>query len=719
MQQENLRSQGSYLVLISVHGLMRGANLELGRDADTGGQTKYVVELARALASSPGVARVDVLTRRVFDPKIPADYSVPCEPIAERANIIRLACGPRRYLRKEALWNYLDCFADNALRHVRSVGMIPDAVHAHYADAGYVGVRLASLLGVPLVFTGHSLGRIKRARLLEKGLRPEAIESRYAISRRIDAEEQTLAAAAMVVASTQQEVDEQYAGYDHYQPQRMSVIPPGTDLERFRPPRRGDPVPTIKPAVDRFLADPRKPPILALSRPDERKNIPTLVRTFAEHPRLRQIANLIIVAGNREDIRSLDKGAREVLTELLMLIDKYDLYGHVAIPKSHRAEDVPDLYRMASRARGVFVNPALTEPFGLTLIEAAASGVPIVATHDGGPQDIVKHCQNGILVDPLDAEAMGEALHTILTEPGRWKRFSENGIRGAQRHFSWSGHARSYLRRLKELTRGYRPQGRGQVKPSRPLTHADRVLFADVDNVLIGDTAALQELLDAIKRHWMSTAFGIATGRRLDSTLEVLHSASIPIPDVLITTVGTEIYYGGDLTPDRGWTQHIEHSWERETLAELMDSLPGLSPQPEEAQSRFKLSYFIDPVKAPAIKAIERMLRRHDLRANVLYSHGGFLDLVPMRASKGFALRYFADKWSIALDHVLVAGVSGSDEDMMRGNTLAVAVAGHDPELAELSAMKKVYFADGANARGVLQGIEFFDFFDACRIPED
>ena len=46
---ENTDTNGKYLLLISVHGLIRGHDLELGRDADTGGQTKYVVDLARAL----------------------------------------------------------------------------------------------------------------------------------------------------------------------------------------------------------------------------------------------------------------------------------------------------------------------------------------------------------------------------------------------------------------------------------------------------------------------------------------------------------------------------------------------------------------------------------------------------------------------------------------------------------------------------------------------
>ncbi|MFQ5619172.1 MAG: universal stress protein [Rhodospirillales bacterium] len=80
----------------------------------------------------------------------------------------------------------------------------------------------------------------------------------------------------------------------------------------------------------------------------------------------------LIVVGNRDDIREMDDSSQRVLTEILLLVDRYDLYGKIAYPKHHRAEDVPLFYRLAATSRGVFVNPALTEPFGLTLLEAAA-----------------------------------------------------------------------------------------------------------------------------------------------------------------------------------------------------------------------------------------------------------------------------------------------------------------------------------------------------------
>ncbi len=89
---------------------------------------------------------------------------------------------------------------------------------------------------MPLVHTGHSLGRSKRLRLVASGSKRGEIETTYNISRRIEAEETTLGVAERVITSTQQEIEEQYGLYDFYQPERMRVVPPGTDLDKFFPP---------------------------------------------------------------------------------------------------------------------------------------------------------------------------------------------------------------------------------------------------------------------------------------------------------------------------------------------------------------------------------------------------------------------------------------------------------------------------------------------------
>ena len=159
-----------FIVLISIHGLIRGRELELGCDADTGGQTKYVVELAKALAQQPQVERVDLVTRLVADKNVSDDYAQPIEPLGERCQIVRLPAGPEAYIPKEQLWPYLGSYADTLHAWLKQQPRWPDLIHTHYADAGYVGVRLANLTGLPLVHTGHSLGRDKYRRLLAVGM---------------------------------------------------------------------------------------------------------------------------------------------------------------------------------------------------------------------------------------------------------------------------------------------------------------------------------------------------------------------------------------------------------------------------------------------------------------------------------------------------------------------------------------------------------------------
>lgn len=716
---EEHRTKPLYILLISVHGLIRGHDLELGRDADTGGQTLYVVELARALGERPEVGRVDLVTRLVDDQRVSEEYAAAKEPLSDHAQIVRIEAGPPEYIRKEELWDHLDVFADNILSFLREQDHLPDLIHSHYADAGYVGVRLSHLLGRPLVHTGHSLGRVKRRRLLASGLKSDQIEHRYNMVRRIDAEEEVLSSADLVVTSTHQEVEEQYALYDYYTPKRMRVIPPGTDLQRFRPAQGDERDAPFAAVLQRFLRDPDRPIILALSRPDERKNIATLIEAYGASESLQATANLVIVAGNRDDIRDMAEGPQDVLTDILLLIDRYDLYGKVAIPKKHRSEEVPIIYRLTALSQGVFVNPALTEPFGLTLIEAAASGLPLVATDDGGPRDIIGHCRNGELIDPLDRTAIGEALLNVLSNPKRWRELASNGLEGVHARYSWNAHAETYLDAVRPLLEVVKEPPRAAAS-RRAVHYQDRALFSDLDQSLLGDPDGLAAFVETIREKPRNAVFGIATGRRLDSALRVMKQHGVPTPDVLITSLGTEIYYAPQLTADVAWSRHIDHTWSPRAVRRVLAELTGLELQQRSEQSRFKISYFYDAEHAPGMEEIARSLLQAGQTVNLFLSFGQFLDIIPARASKGLALRYFADQWNIALEHVLAAGGSGADEDMLRGKTLGVVVANrHHEELSHLPELEHIYFSKQAHANGILEAIQYYDFYGECRVPED
>lgn len=702
------------VLMLSVHGLVRGTSPELGRDPDTGGQVTYVLELARALARSPRVARVDLVTRLVEDPAVGSDYAVPEEPLAARARIVRLPFGPRRYLRKELLWPHLPALVDRCVEFLRGEGRLPHLIHSHYADAGYVGVRLSQLLGIPLVHTGHSLGRTKKARLLGTGRAETALERQFRFSQRIAAEEEVLENARLVVASTRQEVADQWGEYAGFRPARFAVVPPGVDTSRFSPPPPARTRASFPP-LDRWLRDPHLPLVLAISRPEPKKNLPALVEAFGSDPVLREKANLAIFAGVREDVATTEEEARAVYTELFLAADRHDLWGSVALPKRHSAEDVPEIYRVAARRRGVFVNAALTEPFGLTLLEAAASGLPVVATADGGPRDILANCRNGLLVDPRDVAGISHALREALEDSGRWSQWSRSGLRRVRDTYSWDGHVARYLSLCDRLLRHEekalrRRHAALRESPLSRLADAARLLVADIDDTLTGDEEALGKLLAWRSANAPKVAFGVATGRSFPRALEVLGAWKVPRPDVLVTSVGTEIRLGSDPKPDRAWEGHIRYGWRRDEVVRALEGFPGLSKQPAENDGPYKASWNVLPGRAVDLEAVRRLLRARGLMTRLVFSQGKYLDVLPVRASKGLAVRFLALRLGLPLECFLVAGDSGNDLEMLVGDTMAVVVGNHKPELEELRGRERVYFASAPFAGGILEGIEHYGF---------
>jgi len=407
----------------------------------------------------------------------------------------------------------------------------------------------------------------------------------------------------------------------------------------------------------------------------------------------------------------LNDGPQAILTELLLAVDCHELYGRVALPKHHTADEVATIYQLAAVSKGVFINPALTEPFGLTLLEAAASGLPLVATENGGPVDIIANCQNGFLVDPLNQAAITEALVSILSNDKLWLTFSQNGVRTVAEHYSWNAHVQAYLQRVQALSPSGKPHPQHPARSKRRQLHS-RAIVSAIDNTLLGDPGGLESFCRLIREKRKDCLFGIATGRRLDSVLAIIKTFNIPMPDILITSLGTEICYPPHLAGDLAWTNHINHLWTPQVLRRIIGELPGVVMQARKEQSRFKISCLYDKALAPSMDEILSLLRQQDVSVSVTLSFGQYLDFVPTRASKGQALRYVSSQWNIPLNQILVAGGSSGDEGMLRGNTLGVVVANrHCEELSVLGDTEDVYYAEKSHALGILEAIDHYDFF--------
>ena len=153
-----------------------------------------------------------------------------------------------------------------------------------------MALELATAFDTPFLFTGHSLGRTKKEKLLCDGLTTTRINKQYKIDKRISIEEKIIRQADHIIASTQQEIEEQYGLYENTtKKQKITVIPPGIDLETFYPfydlqfdsesidEETKQTRFTLLNELHRFWSVAEKPFILALCRPDHRKNLSGLL----------------------------------------------------------------------------------------------------------------------------------------------------------------------------------------------------------------------------------------------------------------------------------------------------------------------------------------------------------------------------------------------------------------------------------------------------------
>jgi sucrose-phosphate synthase len=464
-----------------------------------------------------------------------------------------------------------------------------------------------------------------------------------------------------------------------------------------------------------FLRQPELPPLLAISRAVRRKNIPALVEAFGRSAVLRQRHNLVLVLGCREDPRQMEKQQRDVFQQVFDLVDRYDLYGRIAYPKQHRRDQIPAIYRWASERRGLFVNPALTEPFGLTLLEAAACGLPMVSTDDGGPKDILARCDNGLLADVTDREALQDALECAGSDLQRWKCWSNNGVEAVSRHFSWDAHVCQYLALMQErsievshprVLSSLQTASSGGIQPL-----GDRLLLLDLDNSLEQPDG---DALNALRKKLNRCGLGILTGRSLPAARQRFVELLLPEPKVWITGAGTSIHYGQESQSDLLWSAQIGVDWDRvgveDALADLTDHI---ELQPSEHQGAFKLSYTIREPREEILPLIRRRLRLRRQAARPQLRCHWFLDVLPLRASRSEAIRFLALRWGLPLEQMLVVASEQGDGELVCGRPATIVLGGHDPCLEDFRQQQRVYFASRPQLPGVLEGIQHYRFLRA------
>ena len=458
-----------HVAFVNPQGNFDPANSYLASHPDFGGQLVYVREVARTLERLGH--DVDILTRRIIDPNWP-EFAADTDSYPDHPNlrIVRIPCGPDVFLPKEELWPHLGEWTQGIAGWYG--GSWPGLWTGHYADGGLCAALLEKASGVPFTFTGHSLGAWKLDLLLEDEEDLPSADTRYNFGARIQAERTALARSAVIVTNSAAERREQYdhpayrdlAGSERVD--RFAVIPPGVDLEIFDPGARSEWEDEVRARIlaahERDIALERRdlPAVIAWSRLDPKKNHPALVQAFAQSPELRERANLLIITRGLDDpLRDAGDATEEqeaVLQDVVSEVERSDLWGCVSAFNLSGQSALAALYRWGADRGGVFCLPAEYEPFGLTVVEAMAAGLPVVATSNGGPREITDEGKAGLLADPHDPADIAAKLLHLLSEEDTWQTYADTGRERARRVYSWRRTAEGYLTLAEEISQGQR-----------------------------------------------------------------------------------------------------------------------------------------------------------------------------------------------------------------------------------------------------------------------
>ncbi|BAC91780.1 sucrose-phosphate phosphatase [Gloeobacter violaceus] len=237
------------------------------------------------------------------------------------------------------------------------------------------------------------------------------------------------------------------------------------------------------------------------------------------------------------------------------------------------------------------------------------------------------------------------------------------------------------------------------------------LFVSDLDDTLVGslpeDREALRVLNAVLAEPEVTVIY--ATGRSPASALTLIAEAELLIPDALVTSVGTAIYYSEDPDrPDHRWWELLKDGWQTEAIEAVAGLFPELWPQPSAEQGPFKRSYFLDPAHAYRIAELEAQLLKAQLRTRVVYSSFRDLDILPAKGNKGSAVRYLQERWNFDSRNTVVCGDSGNDQSLFETGNLGIAVGNARSELvAWMTGQPKlpIYAAKGRCAEGIAEGL--------------
>ncbi|XP_059625640.1 sucrose synthase 2 [Cornus florida] len=490
------------VVILSVHGYFGQANV-LGLP-DTGGQVVYILDQVRALENEMLIRKkqqgLDVTPRILIVTRlIPDAKGTSCNQRLERVSgtqnthILRVPFRTekgilRKWISRFDIWPYLETFAEDSASEIAAeLQGVPDLIIGNYSDGNLVASLLAHKLGVTQCTIAHALEKTKYP---DSDIYWKKFEDKYHFSCQFTADLIAMNNSDFIITSTYQEIAGtkntvgQYEshtaftlpdlyrvvhGVDVFDP-KFNIVSPGADMSIYFPYfEKEKRLTALHGSIEEMLYGPEqndehigtlsdrsKPILFSMARLDRVKNITGLVECYAKNNKLRELVNLVLVAGYNDVKKSNDREEIEEIEKMHELMKKYKLEGQLRwiSSQTNRARN-GELYRYIGDTRGAFVQPAFYEAFGLTVVEAMTCGLPTFATCHGGPMEIIEDGLSGFHIDPYHPERVAARLVDFFQQckedPSYWEKISEAGLQRIRERYTW----KIYSERLMTLAGVY------------------------------------------------------------------------------------------------------------------------------------------------------------------------------------------------------------------------------------------------------------------------
>ncbi|CAD5182029.1 unnamed protein product [Musa acuminata subsp. malaccensis] len=483
------------IVILSPHGYFGQADV-LGLP-DTGGQIVYILDQVKAFEEElllrikqQGLTikpQILVVTRLIPEAK-GTKCNQELEPIlnTKHSHILRVPFKTetgvvQQWVSRFDVYPYLERYAQDAAAKVVDILQgKPDLIIGNYTDGNLVASLMATKLGVTQGTIAHALEKTKYE---DSDVKWKELEPKYHFSCQFTADMIAMNTTDFIITSTYQEIagskdrPGQYeshhaftlpglcrfvSGIDVFHP-KFNIASPGADQSVYFPyTQKQKRLTSLHPAIEEllysktdneehtgYLEDRKKPIIFSMARLDTVKNITGLVEWYGKNKKLRGLVNLVVVAGFLDPSKSKDREEISEIKKMRSLIEKYQLKGQMRwiAAQTDRVRN-GELYRCIADTKGAFVQPALYEAFGLTVIEAMNCGLPTFATNQGGPAEIIVDGVSGFHIDPTDGEEASGKMADFFErckDASYWNKISTAGLQRIYECYTWKIYATKVL----------------------------------------------------------------------------------------------------------------------------------------------------------------------------------------------------------------------------------------------------------------------------------